>query len=183
MDIGWLVELMKQASIRGPNEVERVSKALLWQPDYYVMCDIKDFKPNAKFYPETMSAGVRRLVRTWAEFCRWVFVQLGSDAEYGVGVLFSNSAGAMYKAEGDEKWLLFNPYRKRYEKELLDPADERDLAWLYAAAIHECTHMANGVFDHDEDFSSALTANIAKTVSSMAEIKRIARLAARAVKA
>ena len=159
-----------------------MSRALVWQPDYWVKSDIKDFKPNAKFYPETMSAGVKRLVRTWAELCRWVFVQLGSDAEYGVGVIFSNKVGAQYLADGDEKWLFFNPYRKRWEKDLLDPTDEKDLSWLYAAAIHECTHMANGVFEHDEDFSSALTSNIARTISSISEIKRIARFAARAVK-
>lgn len=174
-----LLEILKTAPTDDSSRLERVSKALLWQPDYYVLNEREGFKVGTKFFPETMSSGVRRLVRTWAEFCRWVFVQLGSDAEYGVGVVFSEGAGAMYKREGDEHWLLFNPLR---QGALLDPTVDADLAWLYAAAIHECTHMADGVDYHDESFATALTRNIAKTVSSMAEIKRIGRLAARVVK-
>jgi hypothetical protein len=109
--------------------------------------------------------------------CRLVLIQLGSRAQFGVGFVFASGTGAAAQTHEDEKWLLLNPYTqtKRMEtSEIWNPNDDDDLKTLYAFAIHEATHVADGIDYHDESFSSALTFNIAKTVGGLAQARKIA---------
>ena len=60
-----------------------------------------------------------------------------------------------------------SPKSKLEDLEILRVTDRNDFKWLYAAAIHEATHFADGLDYHDEAFSSALTMNIAKCADGM----------------
>jgi len=48
------------------------------------------------------------------------------------------------------------------------------LKWLYAAAIHEATHIADNMSYHDESFAAALTRNMAKCADGYRKIRQIA---------
>jgi len=48
--------------------------------------------------------------------------------------------------------------------------------YLYALAVHECTHMADGIAQHYESFSSALTLNIALTANKGKEIRALRKV-------
>jgi hypothetical protein len=53
------------------------------------------------------------------------------------------------------------------------PTKAADLKWLYALAVHECTHMADGIDYHDESFASAMTHNMARCAAGFTRAKRI----------
>lgn len=160
------------------NGLEEAIKQLAWEPDFFLVNEIKDFKVPADFTPEAMTTSIRRIARLWAELCRFTLIQLGCSRKFGVGFIFSHSSdgwvAAEYDREAGEHWILVNPYLKG------DPAndiyninDERHLDELYALAIHECTHIADNIAYHDEDFSSALTRNIARTIRGRKNLRAI----------
>jgi hypothetical protein len=134
-----------------------------------------------KFFPQTMTPTVLKLAKTWVELCRYVMMQLGSEEHFGVGFVFSDSAAAMAITDEDregerEKWLMLNPHKDMNvrSKEIWRPAQDADLKWLYAAAIHEATHIADRISYHDESFASALTRNMAKCADGYRKIRSIA---------
>ena len=173
-----------------PLLLARVVKQLIWEPDYLLTNEIPGFKSLQPFLPASMLPRVLRLLKVWTELCRFVLIQLGSETEYGVGFVFSNSVAAMAET-GPEKWLLLNPFKAhavrsgkldyrvvvsfggKTERRVLAPGKDEDLRLLYALAIHECTHIADGVDAHDEAFSTALTMNIARCASGWAQVKKI----------
>ncbi|HET6496418.1 MAG TPA: hypothetical protein VFH61_13755, partial [Thermoleophilia bacterium] len=59
---------------------------------------------------------------------------------------------------------------------ILNPSNNDDLQWLYAAAVHECTHMADGITYHDESFAAAMTRNVARTSGKEKQVRAIKRL-------
>jgi hypothetical protein len=161
-----------------------MTKILAWKPDYLVHNEVEDFHVPKKFWPTSMTSDVRRLVKCWAELCRFVMLQLGCSKEFGVGVIFSGSMLAAYKRQHSPKlnreldWLLINPMPKLTrgeDKQIIDPRDDEQLLNLYAMAIHEATHMADEVSDHDVSFAAALTANIARTYGQEKRIRAIRR--------
>jgi hypothetical protein len=88
-------------------------------------------------------------------------------------------AAAAYRDEDRdgraEQWLMLNPYRDLDRRdEIWHPTQDADLKWLYAAAIHEVTHIADGLSYHDESFAAALTRNMAKCADGYRKIKQIA---------
>jgi len=130
-----------------------------------------------------MQKRIKQLLRFWAELCRFVLIQLSSPHRYGVGFVFSEDSRAMYIREDNEDWLMLNPLKPPRVGSLrsVDPSTQDvyslsspdDINWLYAAAVHECTHIADGISYHDESFSTAFTQNVAKTTGG---IKRIAAI-------
>jgi hypothetical protein len=182
-------------------ELKRSIQQLKWEPDFIVINEIEGFdyqsvlrSPLKKFYPEEMTPTVARLARVWMELCRWVLMQLRCDEEWGIGFVFSTDTGAAYSRRSGLNWLLLNPFdlsdrraktliedvsegrspKNRLEDlEILRVTDRNDFKWLYAAAIHEATHFADGLDYHDEAFSSALTMNIAKCADGMLFYKKI----------
>lgn len=158
---------------RGAEHVQATLKQLVWEPDFMLVNEEEGFRVPKRFKPESMAPTVLRLAKVWTEFCRHVLILLGSDREYGVGFMFSRSAAAAYSRYSDRNWLLLNPL-KDYRK--LDGllSVTTDMRWLYAAAIHECTHMADGISYHDESFAAALTHNIAKCADGFKAAKKIA---------
>jgi hypothetical protein len=178
--------MLSGTPMAGPTAVEAAVKQLAWQLDFYLINEVEGFKVPKKFRPEGMTAAPRRLARTWGELCRFVLIQLGSKASFGIGFSFDRYEAASYLAEEDEHWLLLNPfkdprsigYSKAAASDLLNPANDDDLRWLYAAAVHECTHMADNITYHDESFATALTSNVAKTSGREKQIRAIKKLVA-----
>lgn len=173
---GLATELLTSTVYHGAHHIEEAVRQLVWEPDFFLINEIEDFRVPKKFKPETMTPRVSKLVRTWTELCRYVLMQLGNFREYGVGLIFSEYKGAAYLHEGDEHWLLLNPYKDVWDrKDTWSPTKKDDLKWLYASAVHECTHLADGIEYHDESFAAALTFNIAKTADGFKYVSKIAR--------
>ena len=176
--------LLDGVPMEGTDAVEAAIRQLSWEPDFFMSNKVDGFQPPKMFYPETMTATLRKLAKLWAELCRFVLIQLGSKEQFGVGWIFAERIGAAYQAlpDNDEHWLLFNPFKrprsfeyseKPSKDDLYNPSDDDDLAWLYASAIHECTHMADGFDEHDEAFAAAFTRNVAKIAGKERQIRAI----------
>lgn len=130
-----------------------------------------------------MATRTKQLVTFWSELCRFVLIQLGSANTYGVGFIISQDVAAAHVHESGEDWLVLNPFKRRprvkssWEEgeagEFYSLSDKDDLAWLYAAAVHECTHIADGIVYHDESFSTAFTVNVAKTSGKLKQLTAI----------
>lgn len=162
----------------GPKHLEAALKQLVWEPDFFIINDIEDFKVPKKFFPATMTRDVLFLAKTWVEMVRYVMMQLGSALPFGAGWHFSANAAASAVTETNENddkeyWILLNPFVKMVEGEVWQPNKIADLKWLYAAAVHEATHIVDGVGDHDVAFAIALTYNIARTADGFAQIQAI----------
>lgn len=164
----------------GPDHVEAALKQLVWEPDFFVVNEIEGWRVPKKFFPATMTPTVLKLARTWVELCRYVMMQLGSDRAFGVGFVFSEDAAAQAITDEDrdgnaEAWIMLNPFRDpRARRNLFRPAQDADLKWLYAAAIHEATHIADRISYHDESFAAALTRNMAKCADGYRKIRALA---------
>jgi len=176
---------MLEIPILGSRHVETIAKRFAWQPDFLVSNEEESFRVPAKFRPEKMTPGLRKLARFWAEMCRFVLIQLNYDGEYGVGWIFHGDVGAQYVREGGEHWLLLNPYvESQLGSEVLTVGDQEHINWIYAAAVHECTHLADGISNHTDSFAAALTRNVAKTANRGKIIERIRKaVVARPVRA
>lgn len=167
-------ELLTSVTYNGAHHVEEAVKQLAWEPDFFVINDIEGFRVPAKFLPATMRPRVVKLARTWTELCRFVLMQLGNFCPFGVGWIFAENSAAAYLHDDGEDWLLLNPFVDLLErKKTWTPTSVDDLKWLYAAAVHECTHLADGIDYHDEAFASALTRNIAKTADGFRKVRKI----------
>lgn len=167
--------------VKGEVSYEHALLQLAWKPDFLVSNEDENFRVPKKFLPADMTPTVLKIAKVWSELCRFVLIQLGSKAQYGVGWVFSTSARATFQVHDDAKWLLLNPFKPKRGwsggadySELWNPNAEEDLRHLYAFAVHEATHLADGISYHDEAFSSALTMNMAKTVGGWKEAKKIA---------
>lgn len=156
----------------GANHVEEAIKQLVWEPDFFLVNDIEGYRIPRKFTPERMTPRIFRLAKVWTELCRYVLMQLGHYQPFGVGFGFSEHAAAQYLPDDGEHWLLLNPFVDvRERKEIWSPSKPDHIKWLYAAAVHECTHLADGITYHDEAFAAALTYNIAKTADGFRKVR------------
>lgn len=160
--------------VNGPESVEVAIDQLVWRPDFYLHNDVEGVRIPKEFYPATMSPRIAKMAAVWAELCRFVFIQLGKRARYGVGFIFSKDTLAEYVVEQGTEWLLINPYRDvKNQKNLLRVTDDEDLSQMYASAIHECTHMADGRLDHDSAFAAALTHNMGRCARGWRKVRQI----------
>lgn len=176
--------MLDDLKIFGPTQLEAAISQLSWTPDFYLINEIEDFRVPSTLKPGKMAVRVKQLLTYWAELCRFVLIQLGSKTKYGVGFMLSEDVAAAHIHEGDEDWLMLNPFKKKpkpksnpWEEseagEFYSLSDKDDLAWLYAAAVHECTHIADGIVYHDESFSTAFTINVAKTSGKLKQLGAI----------
>jgi hypothetical protein len=160
--------------VSGQAHIEAIAKQSAWQPDFFVVNEAEGYHVPNKLKPGTMAPGVVKLAKLWAEFCRFVLIQLGSAESYGVGWTISRDALAAYTRDEGAHWLLLNPFKNGdVGGELLSVSDKEDVAWLYAAAIHEVTHMADGVTYHNESFASAMTKNVARCANKWRQVEAI----------
>jgi hypothetical protein len=175
-----VAQAMLDQKFLGPNHVEAALKQLVWEPDFFLINEIEGYIVPRKFFPATMTPTVLKLAKTWVEMCRYVMMQLGSEQRFGVGFVFSEDTAAQAAKDEDreghtESWLMLNPFKDMQERrELWRPSHDADLQWLYAAAIHEATHIADRISYHDESFASALTRNMAKCANGYRKIRQIA---------
>lgn len=171
--------------VKGEVAYEHAVLQLAWKPDFLVNNEVEGFRVPKKFLPEGMTPTVLKLAKVWSELVRFVLIQLGSRAPFGVGWQFSEGGRASYYEYDNAKWILLNPFTKKADEqlgssgyqvssEIWNPNNEEHLKHLYAFAVHEATHLADGQPYHDESFSSALTFNMAKTVGGWKEAKKIA---------
>lgn len=174
------IEAMTSIKMDGPNQIECAAAQLAWQPDFFVMNNIPGYVPPKTFFPDHMSARHLKLIRLWCEFCRFILIQLNCGTPFGIGINFDPSSRGTHLEDDDGHWLFFNPFRTKKghktapsDDPFLDYAVKEDVYHLYATAVHECTHMADGVHYHDEAFSSALTYNFAKTSGRDRQIVQI----------
>lgn len=164
--------------------VNQAVEVMAWQSDYRIFNkDKRGFHIPKKFHIETISATVLRLAKVWAQMCRWILGALGSTTPFGIGFVFSDKVGGLCEQddrlvkEGSYRtggWLLFQPYKSYGDQKLYNPKVKEDLQYMFAIAIHECTHLADRAFTHNEDFSSAMTRNMAKCADGFRRIKRMA---------
>lgn len=164
--------------VGGAEHMEAIAKQLSWQPDFFLVNEIEGFRVPKKFYPESMTSAVRKLARCWAEMCRFVLVQLGSKAEFGVGFLIDRERLAEYRQD-DGDWLMLNPFKSgdpTSEENIYQLQSWDDMMELYAMAVHECTHMADGVSYHNESFASAFTKNVARTSGKEKQLRALKRI-------
>lgn len=151
--------------------IEQVTKAattLAWQPDFIVVNNAGG-KVHKRFTPEHMTPAVVKLAVAWTEICRFVLIQLGCSAEFGVGFVFGDEMAALVTESG-RKWLVINPMQ---HGSVINPVKSVDQ--IYASAVHECTHLADSIRDHDERFASALTDNFAKCSSGWPKALKVIR--------
>lgn len=167
--------------------------------DYYVPprevgYDVKIQEVN----PGLMSSSYRKLARLWSELCRFTLMRLGWSRPFGVGFIFDwdeereSSTLAAYTQEESLDFLLINPIKltvkdkkkdvegdvidvKYDETKRWDISDDEALKMLCAAAVHEATHMVNGISRHDENFASAMTENMGAMFDMLVVAKKIRR--------
>lgn len=169
-----IARAMLDQKFLGPDHLEAAIKQLVWEPDFYLVNEIDGYKVPERFFPETMTPTILKLAKVWAELCRYVLVQLGSTEEFGVGFIFSEQTAAAAIDEDRESWLMLNPFKDLDRKKETWRTTDADLKWLYAAAIHEATHVADRAQYHDEAFAAALTRNMARCADGYRKIKQIA---------
>jgi hypothetical protein len=188
-------EQLQQLAFGGDRDLENSLKQLAWEPDFVLVSEVDNFRVPPRFLPETMTPRVKRLLRVWVETCRWVLMQLHCGEPYSVGFVFSPTLAAAFMRENNENWLLLNPFAAHKATKLLKSIHndwdkqsdvQRDLLdltlqvtqkdqfqYIYALAVHECTHFADGLDYHDETFTSAMTFNFARCADGMKQYKRI----------
>lgn len=165
--------MLEATPMLGPTHVENAVKQVAWEPDFFLVNEIEDYKVPKKFFPEEMPVRIRQLLQFWAELCRFVMLQLGSGIEYGVGFLFSEDARGQHIYEDDVHWLMLNPMKESDPRkaDMFRLTSKDDVNWMYAIATHECTHIADGISYHDESFAAALTRNMARTANRSKQIE------------
>jgi hypothetical protein len=173
--VGVAREMVEAVELKGPTHLEAVFKQLVWEPDFYLINDIENWTVPQKFRPEAMTPRILKLAKVWTELVRFSFMQLGCGREFGVGWHFEEELAASYVNEEGQHWIMLNPFKDLGKRtEIWSPSDHSDLNWLYAAAIHETTHMVDFFSRHDEDFAAALTRNIARCAPGQRKIRAIA---------
>lgn len=179
--------MLANITVKGPEHVENMAQVLAWEPDFYLYSQIDGWKIHKKFYPEHMPSNVRKLAMLWTEMCRFLLMVLNCPREFGVGFIFDDGSGsfggggtkAAYLPEDPAvggEWLFINPFDPINQKEKLrGTTSDEDLNDLWASALHEVTHMVDRISEHNEDFASALTDNIARTSRYYKYVKKLKR--------
>ncbi len=152
-----------------------------WKPDLFVYQNLDNWKMPKDFNPLTMKPKYLRLLRLWAELCKYALVRLGMFTPFGVGWIFDTEKdqegnelvmGAGSLRENGTEWLLLNPVKMKRIKsssdeypeyevqgDYYDLSSDASIEELCASVIHEVTHM-QGFGKHDQRYAYALTDNI-----------------------
>ena len=134
--------ILEHMKFTGQKSMDAAIKQMVWKPDFYLIKDADmAYVIPKKFQPETMTPAILRLTKIWAELCRFILISMGVGTPFGVGFWFSDDAAAGYLFRKDEHWLLLNPHKNQERTEVYIPGNQEDLAFLWAAAIHEVSHM------------------------------------------
>ena len=160
-------------------KIEQVAGAIrmaAWKPDFLIEQTLPGYKVPKKLEPASMQPKYLRLIRLWAELCKYALIQLGLFKPFGVGWVFDTETdpegremvmAAAALNHGGVHWLLLNPialkslgdFKYEEEDDRYDLGSDSDLEELCASVIHEVTHM-QGYGVHDQAYAYALTKNI-----------------------
>ncbi len=171
-----VIKIHLEQGLRTPEDVQNAMMTLAWMPDLYVVNEVEDFKIPSQYLPtgKGMAAIPYRVLRLWAEMCRFVMIGMGVSKPFGVGWVVSLDTGGEWRREPDPEtgevrdWLLFNPLRVSTDytpfgsrQEYRHAArvrlsDEDTLADMFAVACHEVVHLM-GYTAHNDEFSYVLT--------------------------
>ncbi len=191
------IEAMVAKGFEGQPTLETAAKQLLWKPPFIVVNEEPNFTPPAEFFPESMSSRAMRLAKIWAELCRHVLVHLNCQRGFGIGFVFGSKIQALCMEEDEQgeypgvsAWLMVNPFRlyKSIEVDwssedgkkgsmkgdIWKPSKMSHLEWLFVRAVHECTHMVDRIWQHNEDFTSAFGHNTTRCMRIVKHIRKIA---------
>lgn len=197
-----------EAIVKGGSFVnkEQLAGALqfaAWKPDLFVYQNLDNWKMSNDFHPMTMKPKYLRLLRLWAELCKYALVRLGMFKPFGVGWVFDTEKdrdgkelviGAGYLRQADCDWLLINPVKMERKPDSSDEfpeyevtgdhydlSSERAIKKLCASVIHEVTHM-QGFSKHDQSYAYQLTDNIEIAFDMERAAKKILKGVNRAVR-
>lgn len=171
--------MLEGTEVRGPTHMEAIAKQLAWEPDFFLYNNIEGWRVPKKFYPEKMAPTIRKLLRFWAELCRFALVGLGSEFQYGVGFVFDHNVHGMHVAEDGENWLLINPFvETRPSDRIFSLGKKGDVDQIWSTVVHEVTHMADGIDYHGDSYASALTRNFGLLRRTERPIERIRKACA-----
>lgn len=171
--------MLEGTAIDGTSHMEAIAAQLAWEPDFYLYNNNEGWKVSKRFFPATMAPNIRKLLRFWAELCRFILIALGSERKYGVGFVFEQETGGMHVDEEGDDWLLLNPFADTHTSgRVFSLGKKEDVDIIFATAIHEVTHMADGIDYHGDSYSSALTRNIAKLRRTTRQVERIRKACA-----
>jgi hypothetical protein len=176
-------------------------KLMAWQPVFLVINEVDYFTVPSDVLPEKMKPTYMKLAELWMEICRFVLMRLGWSKTFGVGWIFewdpqeestTLAAATMDELPSGEKvgFLVLNPVKLLKERERFDAvgdlagitykksvrwkfSDDETLKMLCSVAVHEATHMVNGISDHDEAFAAALTENMGAMMDMLPVAKKI----------
>jgi len=177
--------LIKSVDFKGGNQVEVALAQFAWTPDFYLVNEIEGYKVPNKLYPEKMTVPVRKLIRYWVELCRYVMILLKSDRHFGVGFIISEDVQAQYARHDGTDWLMINPFKGSHfggsirhaaeDFDIFDISKSDQAEHIYSLAVHECTHMVNGLMSHDSDFAAFLTNNFTTAFDGLQYLPAIKR--------
>lgn len=124
-------------------------------------------KLDRSYLPGTLSAASKRLQKDWVSALRFVHEAMELRGEFATGFVFSEDVTALYESRSGVTTYYVNPVsvEKVYGKSGSFRTMRRrklDRHDLLAYATHEVIHGALGIINHSEQFSSALTAAMAK---------------------
>lgn len=176
-------------------------RLMAWQPIFLLVNEVDFFTVPGDVTPEKMKPTYKKLAELWMEICRFTLMRLGWNKAFGVGWIFDwddeqdSSTLAAYTQERDDAgdaidFLLLNPVKllkdnTRYDKDgdvinitykkqvRWKSTDDKTLQMLCAIAVHECTHMINGISEHNEAFTSAMTENMGTMFDMLPVAKKI----------
>jgi len=201
--------VLAETRFASPEHAADALKLFAWQPMFLIVNEVDFFTIPGDLTPEKMKPTYRKIGELWMELCRFVLMRLGWSKPFGVGWIFSwdkessSTAIAAYTQEPDKDgdvydFLLLNPVKltedkTRYDKDgdVLNITYKKTAMWkitddavlkrMCAIAVHEATHMVNGISEHNEAFTSAMTENMGALMDMLPVAKKIRKaLASRA---
>ena len=189
--------MLEETKFVGADHATNALRLMAWEPVFLLVNEVDFFTVPTKARPEGMSPTYKTLLTLWSEVCRFVLMRLGWTEPFGVGFIFSwdkdkgTTALAAYTMEESTHFLLINPFKlkvvnterdhstgdivsMKYEnEERWKIADDETLKMICAAAVHEATHMVNGISAHNESFAAALTENMGALIDMLPVAKKI----------
>lgn len=195
-NVGAVGVMLQETKFVGADHAANAMRLMAWEPAFLLVNEVDFYVVPNKARPEGMSPTYKTLLTLWAEICRFVLMRLGWTEPFGVGYIFSwdrktgmTSLAAHTEEEGIH-FLMLNPFKlkvastkrdaegdtvdvKYDEEERWKTSDDETLKMLCAAAIHEATHMVNGISEHNESFAAALTENMGAMLDMLPVTKKI----------
>lgn len=197
---GAIREMLRETKFVSRDHAASALRLMAWQPVFLLINSVDYYQVPAKVRPDGMTPTYQKLAELWTELCRFVLMRLGWTKPFGTGFIFEwndeeeGTVLAAYTSNdyGDDNldFLVLNPIKLKKKDTKYDShgdvsrviydevvrwelTNDETLKMLCAAAIHECTHMVNGIGRHNEAFTSAMTENMGAMMDMYPVAKKI----------